>query len=113
VQAKDIDAAFRRRRDEAARKVRTDGPRADEESPAEGHRKRGLRPCLERPDPLPGALDPAPDGAVEDAAAGDLEVCEAGAVQCLGELEQIRGRHPTGERLLGQESNRRVDERGH
>ena len=68
---------------------------------------------LERADALPRALDAAADGAVEDAAAGDLEVREAGAVEDLGQVEDRRGRDAAGERLLREQANRGVDEGGH
>ena len=45
-------------------------------------------------DPLPRALDAALDGRVEAAAARDLEVREAGAVEDLREPELVSGRHP-------------------
>ena len=67
------------RGDEAAHEVRADGPRADEEAAAQRDAERRRRPCLQRPDPLPRALDAAPHRRVEDAAAGDLEAGEAGA----------------------------------
>ena len=68
---------------------------------------------VQRPDPLPRALDAAPDGGVEDAAARDLEVRESGFVEDLGEPEQLGGRHPPGKRLLAEQADRRVDEHGH
>ena len=85
VQAEDVDAALGRAGDEPAREVAADGVRADEEAAAKRHAERRLRPRLERADPLPRALDAAPDGAVEDAAAGNLEVREPGPVEELGE----------------------------
>ena len=89
VEPEDVDAALGGGRDEAADEVAADGPRADEEAAAQRQRERRLRPRLQRADPLPRALDAAPDGGVEDAAARDLEVREAGAVEDLGEPEQI------------------------
>ena len=77
------------RRDEAAREVDADRARADEEATAQRHPERRLRARLERADPLPRALDAAPDGRVEDAAARDLEVREAGAVEDLGEPQEL------------------------
>ncbi len=55
---------------------------------------------LQRADALPRALDAAAHGGVEDAAARDLEVGEAGAVEDLGEAQQVGRRHQAGERLL-------------
>ena len=60
-------------------------PRADEEAAAHREHERRLRPRLDRADALPGALDAAADGGVERAAARDLEVGVAGAVEDLGE----------------------------
>ena len=69
--------------------------------------------ALERADPLPRALDAAPDGRVEDAAAGDLEAGEAGRVEHLGEPQQLGGRHLAGERLLREQANSGVDQPRH
>ena len=69
--------------------------------------------ALQRADPLPRALDAAPHGRVEDAAARDLEAGEAGAVEHLGEPQQVGGRHPPGERLLREQADGRVDEARH
>ncbi len=69
-----------------------DGPRADEEPAAERDAERRRRARVERADPLPRALDAAPDGRVEDAAARDLEAREAGAVEDLGDAEHLAGR---------------------
>ena len=74
VEPEDVDAVLGRRGDEAAHEVGADRPRADEEAAAERQPERRLRAGLERPDPLPGALDAAPHGRVEDTAARDLEV---------------------------------------
>ena len=49
--------------------------------------------AFERADPLPRALDAAAHGRVEDAAAGDLEVGEAGAVEDLREPQELGRRH--------------------
>ena len=113
VQAEDVDAALGRAGDEPPGEVAADRPGADEEPAAEreGERRRG--PRLQGADPLPRALDPAADGAVEDAAAGDFEVGETGPVQELGQAEKIRRRHQAGERLLAEDADRRVDEARH
>ncbi len=58
--------------------------------------------ALKRADPLPRALDAALDRAVEAAAAGDLEVGEAGAVEDLGHAQLLGGRHRACERLLSE-----------
>ena len=47
------------------------------------------------------------------AAARDLEVGEAGAVEDLGEAQLLRGRHHARERLLAEQAEGRVDERRH
>ena len=75
-------------RDEPPGEVAADGTRADEEPAANGERERRLRPRLQRADALPRALDAAAHGAVEDAAAGDLEVREARPVEDLGEARR-------------------------
>ena len=93
VQAEDVDAVLGGRRDEAAREVGVDRARADEEAAAEREAERGLHARLQRADPLPRALDAALDGGVEVAAARDLEVREAGAVEDLGQVELGGHRH--------------------
>ena len=100
-------------RDEAPGEVAADRPRADEEPAAQRERERRRRPRLQRADPLPRALDAAPDGAVEDAAARDLEIGEPGPVEDLGEAQEVRRRHQAGERLLTEDADRRVDEARH
>ena len=60
-----------------------------------------------------GLSTPAAHGVVEDAAARDLEVGEAGPVEQLGEAQQVRGRHQAGKRLLTEDADRRVDEARH
>src|SRR6185295_6336262 len=99
--------------DEAAHDIGRHGLRPDEESPAEREPERRCRPRVDRPDPLPRALDPPPYRRVEDAAAGDLETPEAGAVEDLRDPQDVAGRDAAGERLLRQEPNRRVVELGH
>ena len=113
VQAEDVDAALRRARDEPAREITSDRTRADEKAAAQRHSERGLRPCLEGPNPLPGALDPAPYCAIEDPAAGHLERRKPGPVEELGELEEVGSRHAPGQRLLAEQANSRIDERRH
>ena len=113
VEAEDVDAVLGRRGDEAPGEVRVDGTRADEEAPAERQAEGRLHASLEGADPLPGALDAALDGRVEAAAARDLEVGEAGAVEDLGELELVGGRHAARKRLLPEQANGRVGERRH
>src|SRR5207253_4326939 len=113
VDAEDVDAALGRARHEAAREVAADGARADEEAAADRECEWGLRARLQRADPLPRALDAAPHGVVEDAAAGDLEVRETGAVEDLGEAEELGRRHDARKRLLAEHADRRVDEPGH
>src|SRR5205807_6723769 len=90
-----------------------DGPRADEEAPPQRHPERRLRARVDRADTLPGALDAAPHGAVEDPAAGDLEQAEPRLVEDPREPEDGRRRHPPRERLLPEQPDRRVDELGH
>ena len=113
VQPEDVDAVLGRRGDEAPHEVGADRPRADEEAAAEREPERRRRARLERADPLPGALDAAPHGRVEDAAARDLEAGEAGAVEDLGEAEDLGGRHAPRERLLREQPNGRVDQARH
>ena len=113
VETEDVDAVLGRGGDEAAHEVGADGPRADEEAAAQRQAERRRRARLQRADALPRALDAAPDGRVEDAAAGDLEQREAGAVEHLGDPEQLAGRHPPGEWLLREQANGGVDEPRH
>jgi hypothetical protein len=89
------------------------GLRARQEAAAERHPERRRRAGVECADPLPGALDAAPDRRVEDAAAGHLEAREAGAVEGLGDPQHLAGRHGAGQRLLREQSDRRVDELRH
>ena len=81
MQAEDVDAVLRRRRDEPPREVGVDRARADEEAAAQREPERRLDAGLEGADALPGALEAALDGRVEAAAARDLEIGEAGAVE--------------------------------
>ena len=113
VQPEDVDPVLGRGRDEPPGELAVDGPGADEEAPAEREPERGLDPRLDRPDPLPGALHAAPDRAVEDAAAGDLEVGEPRSVEDLGEPEQLGRPHRSRERVLPEQANRGVDELRH
>src|SRR5439155_10407765 len=109
----DVDAVLRGGGNEAADELGLDRARADEEAAAQRHPERRLDTSLECAQPFPRALDPAPDGTVEDAAAGDLEVLEAALVEDFGDVEQLGGRQPPGERILSEQPNRRVGERRH
>ena len=60
-----------------------------------------------------GLSTPRLTAAVEAAAAGDLEVREAGPVEDLGEPELVGGRHPARERLLAEQADGRVGEGRH
>ena len=113
VEPEDVDAALGGRGDEAPDEVGVDGPRADEEAAAQGEPERRARARLQRADPLPRALEPAPHRRVEAAAAGDLEVCEAGGVENLRDPQLLRRRHPACEGLLAEEPDRRVDQGRH
>src|SRR5581483_1361176 len=113
VEPEDVDPVRGRRGDEAACEVRVDRPRADEEATAEREPERRLDARLERPDPLPRALDTAPDGRVEHAAAGDLEIGEARSVEDLREPELLRRGDAARERLLSEQADRRVREGRH
>src|SRR5207244_8355251 len=93
--------------------VGVDGPGADEEAAAQREPERRLDARLESPDPLPGALDAPPDARVEATAARDLEVREAGPVEDLREPELFGRGDPTRERLLAEQADGRVGERGH
>ena len=90
--------------------VAADGPRADEEAAAQRHPERRLRARLQRADPLPRALDAAADGRVEDAAAGDLEVGEAGAVEDLREPSSSAVGIRPASGSWAEQADRRVDE---
>ena len=113
VEPEDVDPVLGRRRDETPHEVRADGARADEKAAAQSEPERRRRPSLQRPDALPRALDAAPDGRVEDAAAGDLEAGEAGRVEHLGEPQELGRRHLAGERLLREQANGGVDQPRH
>ena len=113
LEPEDVDAALGRAGDESPREVAADGARADEEAAAERHPERCLRAGFQSADPLPGALDAAPDRRVEDTTSGNLEIREAGAVENFGEPEQVGGRDPPGQRFLAEQADRRIDERRH
>ncbi len=113
VQPEDLDPVLGRARDEPAHDVGRDRLRADEEPPAERDPERRRRARVDRADPLPRALDPAPDGSVEDTAARDLEAAEAGAVEDLRDPQHLTGRHHARERLLREQPDRRVVELRH
>ncbi len=113
VEAEDVDAVLRRTRDEAADDVAADGTRADEEAAAERDAERSRYARLDRANALPRALDAAAHGRVEDAAPGDLEAREAGAVEDLRDAEDLGGRKLAGERLLREQPDRGVDELRH
>jgi hypothetical protein len=113
MDAEDVDAAGSRAGDEAAHDVAGHGTRADEEAAPQRHPERRGAARPERADALPRALDPEPDGAVEAASARDLETREPGVVELPDELVEPGRRDPLGQRLLGEEPDRRVDERRH
>ena len=114
VEPEDVDAVLRRRGDEAPDEVGVDGMRADEErgraAPSRAASRRARCSARIRSH---GLSRPAPYGAVEDAAARDLEVLEAGPVEDLGDAQEVRRRDPLGERVLPEQADGRVDERGH
>ena len=113
VEPEDVDPVLGRRGDEPAHEVGADRAGADEETAAERDPERRRRPRLQRADPLPGALDAAADGRVEDAAAGHLQHGEAGGVEDVRKPEQLGGRHLAGERLLREQADGGVDEARH
>ena len=79
VQPEHVDAASGRACHEAPDDVVGDGPRADEEAPAQSHPERGGATRADRADALPGALDAASHGAVETPAARDLHAARSAA----------------------------------
>ena len=113
VQPEDVDAVVGRARDEAAHDVGRDGSRARQEPAAQREPERRRRPRVDRSDALPGALDRETDGRVEHAAARDLEICESGPVEDLGDAQHLAGRQLAGERVLREQANSRVDDLGH
>jgi len=114
VQPEDVDAALGGRQDEPPDQVIGDRARADQEPAAKCDLKRRLRATsAEAPDPLPRALDAAPHGRVEAAAARDLEGGEARAVEDLGHLEHAGRRDRAREGLLREQPDRGVDDSGH
>lgn len=72
VEPEHVDSALGGARHEAADELVADRPWADEEPATDGEHERCRRPRLQRPDPLPRALDSAPHRRVERAAARDL-----------------------------------------
>ena len=110
VEPEDVDPVLRRAGDEAADDVGRDRLGADEEAPAQRDPERCRRARVDRADPLPGALDAAPHGGVEHAAARHLEAREPRAVEDLGDPQHLARRHPPGERLLREQADRGVDE---
>ena len=113
VEPEDLDAVLRGAGDEAADDVPADRARSDEEAAAQRDSERCRDAGLDRPDPLPRALDPPAHGRVEDAAARDLEAREARSVEDLGHPQDLRGRNPPGQGLLREQPDRRVDELRH
>src|SRR5207248_6587573 len=101
------------RGDEAPSEIGVHRTGADEKATAEGETERRLHARLQRADPLPRALEAALDGGVEAAAAGDLQIGEAGTVENLRERELLGRRHPPGERLLSEQADGRVGEGRH
>jgi hypothetical protein len=102
----------RARGDEAAREVAPTGREPTRNGPrsaiASGVFVRALSARIRSH----GLSTPARTAAVEDAAARDLEVGEAGAVEISASRAGPR-RHPARQRLLRQQPDRRVDKRGH
>jgi len=76
-------------------------------------RERRLGAHLDRANALPGTLYAAPDRGLKAAAAGNVQIGEAGAVQQFGELVQVARGDAPGQRLLAEQANRGVYERGH
>src|SRR3954470_12855677 len=113
VDPEDVDPALGRARDEAADEIARERTGADEQTAAERHPERSGTAGLDGADALPGAFHSARDGRVEATAARDLEVRESGAVENLGELENARGLHSLGERLLREKPDAGVDESRH
>ena len=113
VEPEDVDPVLRRACHEPAHDVGRDGLRADEEPAAQREPERRRRPRVDRPDPLPGALDAPPHRCVEDAASRDLETGEPGAVEDLRDAQHLARRDAPGERLLRQEPDRGVVELRH
>ena len=113
VEPEDLDAVLGGTGDETPDDVPADRPRPDEEAAAQRDSERCRDTGLDRPDPLPRALDPPAHGRVEDATARDLEAREAGAVENLGHPQDLRSRNPPGQRLLREQPDRRIDQLRH
>ena len=113
VQAEDIDPVRRRRCDEAAHDIGAHRLRADEEAAAQSDPERRRRARVNRTDPLPRALHPAPHGRIEHAAAGDFEARKPCKVEDRGDPQHLAGRHLAGEWLLREQPNRRVHKLRH
>jgi hypothetical protein len=113
VQAEDLDPVLRRAGDEAPDDVAAHRPRADEETAAQRDPERRRDARFDRANPLPRGVDAPADGRIEDAAARDLEARESRLVEDLGHVEDLPRRQAPRERLLGEESDGRVDELRH
>ena len=113
VEPEDVDSVLGRAPDEPAHDVRRHGLRPDEEPPAQSEPERRRRARVDRADPLPGALDAAPHGRVEDAAPRHLEARETRAVEDLCDAEHLARGDAPGKRLLRQQPDRGVVELGH
>ena len=115
VQPEDVDPVLRGARDEATDDVAADRTRADEEPSAERDPERRRHPCLDRTDPLPGALDAPADGGVEHAASRDLDTRTPhrrghASPARRGSARDLGGRQLPSEWLLREQADRRVDQ---
>ena len=91
VQPEDVDAVLGRTCDEPPDEVVVDRAGANEEAAAEREAEGCVHMRPESADPLPRALHPTPDRAVETPAARDLEIRVARPVQDLRD-SQLFGR---------------------
>ena len=113
VEPEHLDAVLRGAGDEAADDVPADRARSDQEAPAQRDSERCRDAGLDRPDPLPRALDPPAHGRVEDAAPRDLEAREARSVEDLGHPQDLRGGNPSSQRLLREQPDSGIDQLRH
>ena len=113
VKAEDVDAVLGCAADEPRDDVRGHGSRPDEEAAAQRDPERCRRARVDRPDPLPRALEPSAHRRLERAAAGNLEVREACAVEDLRDPQNLAGWNLPRKRFLREQPDGRVDELWH
>jgi hypothetical protein len=113
VEPEDVDATGGGAPHKTTDEIPRERSRTDEEAATQRNSQRCRAARADGPDALPRAFDAAPNGPFEAAAARDLETGEAGLVEDARKLEDARPLHPRRERLLREEPDGRIYERGH